>query len=68
MNILPTPALDELCTLISAQIDALEDPEPLTPERLCEYQSRSEKIRGLCEQMDLTSDTETVEELTGSAA
>lgn len=42
----------EACELMSAQIDALENPEPLTTEQLLEFQGRSEQIRVLCEQLD----------------
>jgi len=67
--IIPTPtALDEMCDLISAQIDALEALEPLTPDQLCEYQSRSEKIRVLCGALEQMNETEPEEEFLASAA
>ena len=55
-------ALDELCVLISAQIDTLEALDPLTPDQLCEYQSRAEKIRVLCGALEQMNETETEEE------
>ena len=52
----------EVCNLISAQIDALETPE-LTPELLLEFRSRSEQIRGLCQQLDVIDRTQLEEQL-----
>ena len=68
MNTRATTTLDELCDLISAQILVLEDPEPLASDQLCEFQSRSEKIRVLCEELDRLNETEPVEEWSQSAA
>ena len=48
----PAPTIFEVCNLISAQIDALDNPEPLTPEQLLGYMGRSEKIKVLCEQLE----------------
>ena len=66
--IIPTTTLDELCDLISVQILALENPEPLTSDQLCEFQSRSEKIRVLCEELDEMNTTEPMKELALIAA
>jgi len=66
--IIPTTTLDELCDLISVQILALENPEPLTPDQFCEFQSRSEKIRVLCEELDEMNTTEPMKELALIAA
>ena len=62
-------ALNELCDLISAQIDALEDMEPfLASERLPEFQGRTEKIRVLSEEFDRMNEAETTEVLAETAA
>ena len=66
--IIPTTTLDELCDLISVQILALENPEPLTSDQLCEFQSRSEKIRVLCEELYGMNKTQPMEELAVNAA
>ena len=48
----PATTIFEVCDLISAQIDALENLEPLLPEQLLEFEGRSEKIRVYCEQLE----------------
>jgi hypothetical protein len=45
-------SMDEICVLISAQIDMLEDPAPLTSEQWAEFYSRAERIRMLCREID----------------
>jgi hypothetical protein len=41
--------LDEICALISAQLDMLESATPLTSDQLIEMHNLSEIIRMLCE-------------------
>ena len=63
MNSPDTTIFNEICDLISAQIDVLETPEALTPEQVLEFQGRSEKIRVLCDQLDQSDWTQLEEQL-----
>lgn len=68
MNIATAPILDEVCELISAQLDLLEDPTSLTYAQLSEFHSRAEKITKLCEELDQRNAGEAIEQWEMSVA
>lgn len=48
-------ATEEVYVLISAQLDMLEGPTPLTSEQWAEFHGRAEQIRMLCEEFEASS-------------
>ncbi len=43
---------DEVCKLVSAQVEAFGHRGPLTSSELCEFHIRNEEIKILCQQLD----------------
>lgn len=46
---------DELCKLVSTQIEVFKQPAPLTSEQVREFRERTKKIRILQEELDRVS-------------
>ena len=68
MNALASNALEEVCVLIAAQLDMLEVAEPFTPNQLCEFQFRAERIKVLCEELEQMNASELMAESLESVA
>jgi hypothetical protein len=55
--------IEEVCALISAQLDMLEGRTPLTSAQWLEFHSRADRIRMLCEDFTQESSIACAEEL-----
>jgi hypothetical protein len=59
---------DEVCRLVSAQVEAFGRRRPLTSSELCEFHIRNEEIKILCQQLDQLTARVIIEQRSKKAA